>query len=184
MHVKAKPSKTSLLGTYSARSPSLPKTYRSHKKPKHTCKQSMLHSCPQHCRGVTMKESHLYQGCGPQADSTSSPRAADALCTAGGGHGKPRELYSVEKRQQYEQRGPEHSLKMILVFQNRSRSWFVMLLTPIHGEQRGPPKRPITTCIKFLRDPWERNTLPPSQGTSHRSNIALYSFLGFTLEAL
>lgn len=39
--MKAKPSKTSLLGTHSARPPSLPKTYRIHKKPKNTCKHSI-----------------------------------------------------------------------------------------------------------------------------------------------
>lgn len=38
---------------------------------------------------------YLYQGCGPQADSTSSPPAADALCTAGVDHGKLHELYSL-----------------------------------------------------------------------------------------
>lgn len=37
---------------------------------------------------------YLYQGCGPQADSTSSPPVADALCTAGVDHGILHELYS------------------------------------------------------------------------------------------
>lgn len=56
---------------------------------------------------------------------------------------------------------------------------------PIHEESRRVHLRdPLPRVFKFLRDPWERNTLLPSQGTSYRSDTALCSFLGFILEAL
>lgn len=166
---KAKPPTIYLFGTYSARSLSHPKTYRilkrGYEKPKRTQKTPYIiqHLTSKHCTGTIMKESHLYQGCGPQDDSTSSPQAADALCTAGVDHGKLHELCSVKKRWQDEQRDPKALLLRWLWFSSvEAKADLLFFSLPFMRRAEGPPKRPITMVIRFLRDPSvrEQHTFP------------------------